>query len=68
MSQYRCKQYDVLDYICKKYYGNEKDYTEMVYAANPGLADRGSHLPMGLLIELPDVTFQSENNEINLWD
>jgi len=68
MTLYRCQQYDVLDLICKQHYGEEAHYTEAVYAANPGLADRGSHLQIGLVIHLPEIQFAPENDEMSLWD
>ena len=53
---YRCSQNDVLDEICHHYYGDEKGTTEKVLQANPGLADHSVHLPIGLEIELPDLS------------
>ena len=44
---------DVLDHICWRHYGYEWDVTELVLAANPGLAERGAILPRGVSIKLP---------------
>ena len=67
---YRCKQNDVLDAICKKNYGTEHGTTEGVLSANPGLADKGTHLPLGLLIHLPSVEepITPVQKTIQLWD
>jgi len=67
---YRSKQHDVLDNICKAFYGTTENKTvEMVLEANPGLADHGTHLPIGLAIELPEIEpKQAENGAVNLWD
>ncbi len=66
---YRCKQNDVLDEICHDYYGDEKGTTEKVLQANPGLADKGVHLPIGLEIELPDLSENTVNKlpTTRLW-
>lgn len=66
---YRTKEGDVLDWICWKQYGYAPGIVETVLIANPGLAAHGSHLPGGLLINLPKVTVVPPNEEpIRLWD
>lgn len=66
MSQYRTKDGDMLDTICKAHYGTE-DMTVKVYGANPGLAALGPVLPMGVLIELPETSTQNVTAPIRLW-
>lgn len=68
--QYQCKQGDVLDEICAQHYGTEHGTTEMVLAANTGLAAHGVHLPVGLVIELPDLQQNPAPvvQQVTLWD
>ncbi len=70
---YRCKQHDVLDNICIAHYGDTlfkgSKIVEMVLSANAGLADHGTHLPMGLVIKLPEFEPQPrQKSAVNLWD
>jgi len=66
---YQCKQYDVLDDICHAHYGTTVNSVEMVLEANPGLADYGTHLPIGLKIELPEIAPpKNDSGSVNLWD
>ena len=53
--QYRTRQLDVLDAICQQHYGHTQGVVEIVLSANPGLAEHGTHLPAGLLIDLPEI-------------
>ena len=68
-TEYRCKQNDVLDSVCYAHYGNE-EMTETVLVHNEGLAEYGTHLPLGLLIRLPVVTQTSVRvtQTVSLWD
>ena len=66
MNQYRTKDGDMVDQICRDHYGSEAQ-TEKVYDANPGLAAHGPILPMGLLITLPEVAPPPVRNPIRLW-
>lgn len=66
--RYTCKQDDVLDLICFEYYGNES-IVATVLSHNPSLADQGTHLPQGLVIELPNVQMADPvEPQIKLWD
>lgn len=58
---------DVLDAICYKHYGRESAVID-VMAANPGLADAGTVLTAGIIIELPDLPETVQNTNITLWD
>jgi phage tail protein X len=68
--RYRCKAGDVLDAICATHYGTEHGTTEMVLRENHGLADYGTHLPTGLVIELPDIVANPTpvTQQVSLWD
>ena len=69
MAQARANQGDTLDDVCWRHYGRSSGVVEAVLAANPGLAGRGPILPMGTLIELPDVAPQpTTSRTVNLWD
>ena len=52
------RQGDTLDLLLHRHTGRTAGTTEATLAANPGLAGRGPILPMGTLIELPDVAPQ----------
>lgn len=54
-ARYRTIAGDMVDAICSAHYGAEANYTEAVYAANPGLAAMGPILPDGVSIFLPDL-------------
>lgn len=63
---YRTSQGDVLDLVCKQYYGNESAVSQ-VMAANPNLSEYGSVLPSNIEIILPDI--QTKTTEtVSLWD
>ncbi len=65
---YRCKDGDVLDWICVKHYGRH-GLEVQVLEANPGLADQGPVLTAGEEITLPDLPETNEQQQtINLWD
>ena len=67
--KYRTKEGDVIDAICTAYYGMDGFDLDLVFAANPGLADLGPVYGSGLIIELPDRQ-EASNPEptIRLWD
>jgi phage tail protein X len=67
--QYRTKDKDMLDAICWKHYNRQSGAVEAVLEANPGLADFGTVMPAGLLIELPELS-DSNNTTVTLrlWD
>ncbi|MDU2733738.1 MAG: tail protein X, partial [Mixta calida] len=48
-------QGDTVDEICYRYYGRTQQAVEQVYAANPGLAERGAVLPHGCALTLPEL-------------
>lgn len=49
--------------------GKLPGYFEAVYQANPGLADAGTILPRGTVVQLPAFVVQTENAPVaRLWD
>ncbi|MCG8632706.1 MAG: tail protein X [Desulfobacterales bacterium] len=67
--KYRTVENDMLDRICHEYYGTSGKTVEAVLKANPGLADRGTTLPAGLEITLPDLAPDTdETATVRLWD
>ncbi len=67
MIKYRCKDGDIIDAICYRYYGN-LDMVEAVFDMNLGLCDRSPILTAGYLINLPDAAVKISKQKINLWD
>ncbi len=66
--QYRCKDGDMLDWICFQYYSRESGAVEAVLEANPGLAGLGPVLPAGTIIELPTLPDTSQKGSVRLWN
>lgn len=66
----RAIQGDTLDSLCYREKGDVQGYLETVIAANPGLADLGPILPMGTIVNLPEVASTGKINTatVNLWD
>jgi len=62
------QQGDTVDGICQRYYGRTGQAVELVYAANPGLAESGPVLPHGCEVTLPDLPDSSTGESVNLWD
>lgn len=60
---------DMVDEIAYGYYGLHRRRTELIYNANPGLADRPAKLPAGVVIKLPPiVTSPTPTPFRRLWD
>ena len=69
MIEYVTRAGDMLDQICFRYYGESRDYTEAVRAANPDLAHFGPVLPNGVVIGLPDFPeLANQQTTIRLWN
>lgn len=64
----RALQGDTVDALCWRHYGRTAGVTEQVLDANPGLAEHGAVLPMGLEVELPDQPTQPVKRRVQLWD
>jgi phage tail protein X len=57
---------ETVDQACLRHYGDTA-MVEAVLAANPGLADLGTHLPMGTLIRMPPKVASPVRATVNLW-
>ena len=69
MAAIHAQQGETVDAICWRHYGRTAGVTEAVLDANPGLADLGTILPHGTLVQLPEVAPQAEQRQmVNLWD
>ena len=69
MAVYRTRDGDMVDAICRRYYGIESGTVEAVLEANPGLADYGAVLPAGILVELPELPQSLKTiDTVKLWD
>ncbi len=65
---YTTIQGEMLDAICRKVYGDESGYVEQVMEANPGLAGLPHRLPIGTIINLPDLSRADDSQAvISLW-
>lgn len=51
----RSMQGDTIDLMCWRYYGRTDGTVEAVLEANANLADRGLVLPLGTIVDMPDV-------------
>jgi phage tail protein X len=66
--RYRTSDGDMLDLICWRHYGGRPGAVETVLEANPGLADYGEVLPAGVFIELPELTGETKQASVKLWE
>lgn len=67
--QLRTQQNETVDAVCWRHYGRTAGVVEAVLEANPGLADHGPVLPIGLLINMPEQqTAAPERQMVQLWD
>lgn len=57
---------DRLDTLCYRYYGRLNGTVEAVMAANPGLAKESQPFVSGVIIRLPDLPVQVEQ-QVQLW-
>lgn len=65
---YSSVQGDTVDMICRRAYGDESGFVEVVLENNPGLADIGPILPIGTMVNLPDLVRPAELSTVSLWD
>ncbi|KIC09819.1 P2-like protein prophage tail protein X-like protein [Leisingera sp. ANG-M1] len=66
---YRSKEGDTVDEIVWRHYGSHvAGALETVLEANPGLADHGPFLPLGTLVQLPEIEVPKEAETVSLWD
>ncbi|WP_029074420.1 tail protein X [Kaistia adipata] len=69
MAIYITRQGDMIDAICTRAYGDESGYVEIVLDANPGLAALGVPLPIGTVIDLPEIANAKDVVAVvSLWD
>lgn len=65
-------QGDTLDALCHRHLGTTAGMVEKVLALNYGISLHGPILPMGTVVELPDVPASSTGAElrplVQLWD
>lgn len=65
----RTRQGETIDALCWRYYGRTNGAVEAVLEANANLADIGVVLPVGTLVEMPDIkTIVSTKPLVQLFD
>jgi phage tail protein X len=66
----RAHQGDTVDALCWRHLGRTAGMVEVVYELNPGLADRGPVLPIGLEVTMPDEPANTTPTAplLQLWD
>lgn len=65
---YRTSDGDAVDWIVWRAYGRlTPGLVEKVLDANPGLAERGTALPAGLLVVLPNDDMPRASRRVRLW-
>lgn len=69
VTTYRAVQGEMIDAICRRVYGDESGYVELVLDANRGLADLDEPLPVGTVLVLPELPKASDVLPVvSLWD
>ena len=69
MTVYVTKDGDMLDAICRDYYGQTEQVTEWVLSNNPRLADLGMVYVAGVIIQLPPLPAAlTATPALRLWD
>jgi phage tail protein X len=61
------RQYDTLDLICWRHFGQTAAVTEMALELNPGIARLGEVLPEGLEVTLPAAAPVPVTETVQLW-
>lgn len=65
----RTNQNDTVDALCWRFYGRTAGVTEAVLKANPGLADHGPILPLGLVVNMPEAQPTAPQRQmVQLWN
>ncbi|MGP1084885.1 tail protein X [Serratia sp. CY58181] len=59
-------QGDTLDLLCQRHYGTTQGVTEIVLAANPGIAEQ-IFLTAGQVVELPEIKRSTQQETVQLW-
>lgn len=66
---YITHQNEMVDAICRRAYGDESGFVEMLLEANPGLSAMPVPLPAGTQIILPDIPLRQDSAQlVSLWD
>jgi phage tail protein X len=66
---YVTSQGEMVDAICRRFYGDESGFVEAVLAVNPGLAEVALPLASGVRITLPDIEPVTKVVPVvSLWD
>lgn len=68
MQRYTTIQGEMVDSICHKTYGDESGFVEAVLEATPGLSALPEPLPIGTVVNLPEVDSFLKQDVIALWD
>lgn len=68
--KYQTREGDMLDEIAWRHYGAvDASILRHVLDANPGVADLGGKLPLGILITLPEISVPASTRAgVVLWD
>jgi phage tail protein X len=62
-------QGETLDALCWRHYGSTAGTVEAVLEANPGLAELGAVLPVGTVIDMPELnTIEQTKPLLQLFD
>lgn len=64
---YTSKEHEMIDLICWNHYGFTEGVVELVLESNPGLAEYGSFLPVGLKIKLPKIQQPLKKSTLKIW-
>jgi phage tail protein X len=65
----RAQQHDTVDALCWRHLRRTRGVVEQTLELNPGICDYGPTLPHGLLVTLPEPTFEPATvPTVNLWD
>ncbi|MBZ0046121.1 tail protein X [Serratia ureilytica] len=59
-------QGDTLDLLCQRHYGTTQGVTEIVLAANSGIAEQ-IFLTAGQVVELPEIERSTQQETVQLW-
>ncbi len=66
--QVRAQQGDTLDRLAWRHLGTTAGVVEATLAANPGLAELGTVLPIGTVVELVQPAAPVNTQTVSLWD
>lgn len=64
----RTLQGDTVDLLCARHLQRTQGVVEATLLLNPGLADHGPILPMGLMVQLAPPAVAAVRPTVKLWD